>query len=330
MLLVGDIGGTWAKLALVAPGGDGATVPAAEAALATKDYSTLEELVRAFLRPMRAAVERAVFAVAGPVVRGSATLTNLGWVLDEARLREALGISSVALINDLVAKAYAVPHLGPKSLHTLQRGVVDPGGSIAVVAPGTGLGESFLTWDGDRYRAHASEAGHSDFAPVDDLQVELLRWLSRDLDHVSFERVCSGRGVPNLYRFLEDRGGAPRSSRTAAQLQTAEDPTPVIFAAGLDERDPCALSVATVQLFAAILAAEAGNAALRVLATGGVYLAGGLPRRLLPILSRPEFLERFQRKGRLKPVLSRIPLHVVTRANVGLLGARHYAVQGHS
>lgn len=326
MLLLGDIGGTRARLALVSPGGDPAA-PAAEATLASQDYHGLEELVRAFLRPTNGTVDRAVFAVAGPVVSGSATLTNLHWVLEEERLRDALGLPSVRLINDLLAMAHAVPHLGPESLHTIQPGSSERCGPLAVVAPGTGLGEAFLTWDGVRYRAHPSEAGHADFAPADELQVDLLRWLSTKFDHVSYERVCSGRGVPNLHRFLEQRGTVLGSPRTAALLQAAEDPTPVIFGAALDQLQPCPLSMATVELFAAILAAEAGNAALRVLATGGVYLGGGLPRRLLSILNRSAFLERFRRKGRLTPLLSRIPLHVLMRPNVALLGAFHYATE---
>jgi glucokinase len=326
VLLIGDIGGTWARLALVAPGGDPAA-PAAEARFASGSYAGLEALVGAFLGSTDATVDRAVFAVAGPVVGGSATLTNLDWVLEEQQLRRALGFGSLRLVNDLLAMANALPHLGPESLHTIQAGSAARGGALAVVAPGTGLGEAFLIRDGARYRAQPSEAGHSDFAPADELQRELLQWLSARFAHVSFERVCSGRGMPNLYRFLEERGTVSGLPRISALVHGAEDPTPVICGAALDERQPCPLSLATVELFAAILAAEAGNAALRVLATGGVYLGGGVPRRLLPILERPDFLERFRRKGRLSTLLAEIPLHIVVRPNVALLGAFHYAME---
>lgn len=324
MLLVGDIGGTFARLALVTPE-HGLAQPVREATLATGRYAGLEALVAEFLPPASERVERIVLAVAGPVNGGRAELSNVGWVLDEQTLSQRLGGAPVHLLNDLVAMASAIPYLDPGALHTLQAGVPLEGGAIAVVAPGTGLGEAYLTWDGARYRAHPSEGGHADFAPTDALQGELLAWLSARFDHVSVERVCSGRGLPGLYDFLAQRGPLRESGRVAERLAAVQDRTPVIVDSAFDEREPSALSLAAVELFAAILAAEAGNAALRVLATGGVYLGGGLPRRVLRVLAGDAFLERFRRKGRLSSMLGRVPVHVITRPGAVLLGAALFA-----
>jgi glucokinase len=324
ILLVGDVGATNTRLTLVA----GPARPPSvlqEVVLPSGRYAGLEEPVREFLRRAPGRPSRAVFAVAGPVVEGRADLTNLGWVLEEQGLREALGVASVHLLNDLVAMAYAIPHLGPESLVTLQAGRPVAEGPRAVVAPGTGLGQAFLTWTGSAYRAHSSEGGHVDFAPIGQEQDELLHHMRRRYEHVSSERVCSGRALPELYAFLRDRAAEPEIGAVVDRLAAAPDQTPVIVDAALGTPSS-ALCRATVELFALILAAEAGNAALRVLATGGVYLGGGLPRRLLPVLTRDPFLDRFRQKGRLSPLLRRIPLHVVIRPNIGLFGALHFAL----
>ncbi|MFN2564688.1 MAG: glucokinase [Gemmatimonadaceae bacterium] len=325
MLLAGDIGATHARLALVSLEA-GLARPVREASFPSQRYPSLEAVVREFLGPPAPPVDRAVFAVAGPVVRGAAELTNLGWVISEEGLRDALGVASVRLLNDVVALAYGVPRLAEDALRTLQRGAAEAHGAIAVVAPGTGLGEAFLTWDGDAYRAHPAEAGHTDFAPADELQGELLAWLRGRFDHVSFERVCSGQGIPNLYDFLKERDAAPEQPLLAERLAAADDRTPLIVDAAFDERAPCALCLATLDLFAAILAAEAGNAALRVLATGGVYLGGGMPRRVLPLLEREHFLESFRSKDRMAALLAEIPLHVIVARGVALRGAAYVAL----
>lgn len=326
MLLIGDIGGTHARLALISRE-QGAARPVREGVQPTQRYERFETIVEEFLAPdPTIRIERAVFAVAGAVVRGSAELTNVGWVLDERQLGAALGLSSVRLVNDLVALAYGVPQLGPEALRTLQRGEPEEHGPIAVVAPGTGLGEAYLGWDGTDYRARPSEGGHADFAPGDELQVELLAWVWRRRDHVSYEWVCSGLGVPNLYDFLKERGTAPEEPWLAERLAAAEDRSPVIVQAAFDERAPSALCLATLELFASILAAEAGNAGLRGVATGGVYLGGGMPRRVLPLLERASFVERFRRKGRASELVARMPLHVIVARGTALRGAAHVAL----
>jgi glucokinase len=210
--------------------------------------------------------------------------------------------------------------LEPGDLETLNPGTPAPGGAIAIIAPGTGLGEAFLTWGGTRYQAHPSEGGHVDFAPATARELDMLRFLQSRFGHVSYERVCSGRGLPNIYAYLRESRVAEEPAWLAEQLETAADRTPVIVEAAQAD-PPCALCVATLDTFVSIMGAEAGNLALKVLATGGVYVAGGIPRRILPALERDGFMQAFRRKGRFAELLDRIPVHVVLNLKVGLMGA---------
>jgi glucokinase len=323
MLLVGDIGGTKTSLAIY-PDEGGPRKPATEATYPSARYVGLDVLVRDFLSGMDCRVDRACFGVAGPVVDGRATITNLPWVLDESGLQAALGTAHVRLLNDLTAIACAVPFLVDEELHTLNAGDPAPTGALAVIAPGTGLGEAFLTWDGSRYQPQPSEGGHASFAPVSLKQVELLRYLFGRFAHVSSERVCSGSGIPNIYAFLRDSGQAREPEWLARQLATAPDPTPLIVQFALDDERPSDLCRATLETFVTILGAEAGNLALKVLATGGVYLGGGIPPRLLRLLERPAFLDAFRGKGRMAGLLDRVPIHVILNPNAALLGAACY------
>jgi glucokinase len=322
MLLAADIGGTKTSLAIFSLEA-GLRAPLAEAIFPSGAYSSLEALVAEFLSRVNVKPERASFGVAGPVVAGQATVTNLPWVMDETQLQTALDLSSVHLLNDLDAIAHAVPRLEPDDLHTLNEGRAAHGGAIAVIAPGTGLGEAFLTWDGTRYRTHASEGGHADFAPTNPLEIELLRYLQQGLglEHVSYERVCSGRGLPNIYAYLKDSGYAEEPAWLAEQLAVADDPTPVIVNAALDGERSCELCVATLNTFVSILGAEMGNLALKVLATGGVYLGGGIPPRIIPALKHERFMQTFRRKGRMSQLLIQIPVQVILNPKVALLGA---------
>jgi len=319
MFLAGDIGGTKTNLAVFSPE-TGPRAPLVEATFPSVRYPSLEALVREFLAQVDLKVERASFGVPGPVVAHRATVTNLPWVIDETRLETALGLSSVRLLNDLESIAHAVPFLESDDLHTLNEGESAPGGAIAVVAPGTGLGEAFLTWNGSCYQAHPSEGGHTDFAPSNPLEIELLRYLLARFDHVSYERVCSGLGLPNIYAYLKGSSYVDEPAWLAEQLEAADDPTPVIVRAALDEERQCELCVATLNVFVSILGAEAGNLALKTLATGGVYLGGGIPPRILPALKQERFMEAFQRKGRFSDLLARVPVHVILNPKVALLG----------
>jgi glucokinase len=320
MLLAGDIGATKTILAVYAPEGVPGT-PLAEATFVSAEYPSLEALVQKFLAQAGAGVERASFGVAGPVVGGRVTTTNLPWVIDEEHLRRSLNLTAVRIANDLEAIARAVPELQPSDLYTLHRGEPVAGGTRAVVAPGTGLGEAFLVWDGARYRAHASEGGHTDFAPTSALEVELLGYLQQRLGHVSYERICSGLGVPNIYAFLKDNGHAEEPVWMAERLRSIADPTPLIIGNALDRDASCALCRSTLDIFVSVLGSEAGNLALKVLATGGLYLGGGIPPRILSLLEDGPFLESFRSKGRMSDLLSRVPVHVILNPTAALLGA---------
>jgi glucokinase len=318
MLIAGDIGGTKTLLALYDPD-RGPRRPVAEDEFPSARYPGLEAMVEEFLDRHRARAAAACFDVAGPVIDGRAQLTNLPWVIEERSLREKLGLRSATLLNDLQAIARAVPELQPQELHTVKPGKEQPRAAKAVIAPGTGLGEAFLVWSGGEYAAFASEGGHCDFAPADDLQIELLRYMRARHAHVGYEWVCSGMGLPNVYDFLRDSRQAAESRELAAQLAQAADRTPLIVGAALRApADPlCAL---TLRCFLAILGAEAGNLALKVLATGGVYVGGGVAPRILPQLEDGTFARAFAAKGRFSALLESIPVHViVTRA--ALLGA---------
>ena len=324
LLLVADVGGTKADLAVIdRAGGPRASVVAGR--LPSTEYASLEALLAAFIVQQQVrGVTGASIAVAGPVSQGRAMITNLGWEPTEQGLGHALGLGQVRLLNDLEAIATAIPELRPDDADVLLAGTASPTGAIGVVAPGTGLGEAFLVRDGARPVAHPSEGGHCDFAPVDEEQVALYHWCERRFGHVSYERVCSGIGLPNLYAFLTESGRAPASDDVAAALGQVRDATPVICEQAL-RPDPDPACAAAVALFLRILAQESGNVALRVLGTGGVFLAGGLTRRLRRLLDPERFAAAFLRKGRLGELLRDVPVSLVTADRVALLGA---AVRG--
>ena len=318
LLLAGDIGGTKTALAVYSAE-RGPRAPLAECEFPSGKYASLGTMVREFLTGTGLTVERACFAVAGPVIAGSAKVTNLPWQLDETELRAELQLESVNLLNDLEAIGDAVPTLGSPDLHQLNPGVPVVGGVWAVIAPGTGLGEAFLTWDGTRYRAFPSEGGHADFAPTNELETGLLVYLLRRFGHVSVERVCSGPGLLNIYQYLRDSGYAPESAELARAL-TAVDYGPSLIGGAALRPDPDPLSRAALELFVSILGAEAGNLALKVLSLGGVYLAGGIPPRILPALQDGRFLGAFTAKGRMGELLARVPVWVVA-LRAAILGA---------
>lgn len=326
MLLAGDIGGTKTTLAVFSRDA-GPRKPLVEATFPSDQYPSLEALVQEFLRQAKVRVERASFGVAGPVVLGRAKITNLPWVTEEKQLASALNLKSVQLLNDLAAIAHAVPILEPSDLHTLNVGKPEPQGTLAVMAPGTGLGEAFLSWDGTRYRAYASEGGHADFAPTNEFELELLRYLLRRYEHVSYERVCSGMGIPNIYAFLKESGYAEEPAWLREQLPVAKDPTPIIVSAALDDKRPCELCISTLNTFVSILGAAAGNLALQVLATGGVYLGGGIPPRVLPVLKTERFMQTCKSKGRMTDLMSQIPVHVILNPKSALLGAAVHGLE---
>jgi glucokinase len=326
MLLAGDIGGTKTSLAVYEIEHSLGS-PFTQVTYPSAQYESLEALVATFLAETGLPIEQAVFGVAGPVLGGRATITNLPWDISAEHLSRHFGFTTVHLLNDLEAIAVAIPVLGDEDLMQLHAGSAVCDGNIAVIAPGTGLGEAFLTREGAFYQAHPSEGGHSDFAPATPLQAELWNYLSAGNEHVSFERVCSGLGMPNLYRFLRDTGRGSEPEWLTRQLAQVSDPTPIIVNAALDRNRPPSLCIETLRLFASILGGEAGNLALTVMATGGVYVAGGIPPRILPFLTDGVFEQAFCRKGRLSSLVEPIPVYAVLNRHVALLGAAQFGLQ---
>ena len=325
MLLAGDIGGTKTDLAVYSLEA-GPRAPLASAEFHSASYPSLESVVNDFLSTVKLPVDRAIFDVAGPVITGRARITNLPWVIDEKTIAKEMKIESAHLINDLEAIARSIPILRPDDMHTLNVGEPALGTTMAVIAPGTGLGESFLTWDGSSYIAHSSEGGHADFAPTDDLQIGLLQYVRKYFDHVSYEHVCSGIGIPYIYDYLRDSGNETESPKIAQKLAAARDRTPVIITSALDPAVPSKLCAATLDTFISILGAEAGNLVLKVLATGGLFLAGGIPIHILPALDDSRFIESFKRKGRFTDLLTRTPVHVVV-AKAAMIGVAYYGLE---
>jgi glucokinase len=327
MLLAGDIGGTKTILALFSLKA-GAYKPIAEETFSSASHARFEIMAESFTARAGIPIDRAVLGVAGPVVNGRARITNLPWVMDEKKLQKSLNIPDLRLINDLEAIAHAVTILKPSDLRTINRGKPFSGGAIAVIAPGTGLGESFLTaqgqGSGSLYRAHPSEGGHADFAPRNPLECELLRYLRKRFPHVSYERVCSGQGIHEIYTFLKKTGRGSEPAWLAGELAAADDPTPVIVNAAVKRSPSSRLCLNTLHVFTSILGAETGNLALKVMATKGVFLGGGIPPAILPVLKNGPFLGAFSNKGRMSNLLSRVPVHVIMNPRAALLGAAAY------
>lgn len=312
MILAGDVGATKTALALFS--GD-PREPACLETYPSAAHSGLEEIVRAFLAAHPATVEAACFGVAGPVRDGRVKAVNLAWPVEAASVAGALGLPAVVLLNDLEANAYGIRALRPEDLAVLNEGEPGAAGNAAVISAGTGLGEAGLYWDGRRHHPFATEGGHADFAPRSDVELALLRFLRREHPHVSVERVCSGMGVVNLYRFLLDE----RAETQPAWFREAEDRAAAVSRAALEHGDRTASDA--LDLLCSIYGAEAGNLALKVMATGGVYVGGGIAPKILPRLRDGRFVAAFADKGRLRGLLERIPVRVILNERAALLGA---------
>jgi glucokinase len=314
-VLVGDVGGTKCLLALCDERGR----VAFEKRIESKAYPQFHLLAQAFLKDAGERPERACFAVAGPVVDDRCRATNLPWVIDARTLESNLGIERVKLVNDFYAQALAVLELPPEDILQIYPGTSVGSGPVAVLGAGTGLGEAFLFHSGARYEVISSEGGHVDFAPTSERQIELLRYLREKIGgRVSYERILSGIGLVHIYSFLRDRGyGREREGVRAAMEH--EDPAAVITRYGVPGED--GLCDTTIDLFCEIYGQEAGNLALKIMATGGVYLCGGVTLHVLPRLLDGPFQRAYVDKGRLSPVVKGIPVRVVKNSRSGLVGA---------
>ncbi|HXH83977.1 MAG TPA: glucokinase [Candidatus Tectomicrobia bacterium] len=317
MILAGDVGGTKTALGLYRPGPAGPDLVEA-ATFPSREAPSLEAIIAGFLDARgRPAIEVACVGVAGAVVEGRTAVTNLTWTIDERSLAAAIPARRVRLLNDLEAAAHGVLALPPAAFHVLQAGV-ERAGPVALIAAGTGLGEAFVVRAGERPVVVATEGGHADFAPRGELQEDLLRYLRKAFGRASYERVLSGPGLHNVYRFLRDTGVAPESPAVAARIAD-DDPGAVITEQALAGADRlCALAL---DVLVSVYGAEAGNLALRTLALGGVVLGGGIAPRILPRLAAGSFLTAFRDKGRLAPLMETIPVRVALDPSAPLLGA---------
>jgi glucokinase len=268
-------------------------------------------------------IEHAAFGIAGPVINGRCEATNIPWVVDARELAACVGLPSVGLINDLEATAYGILRLRESDTLMLNAGVARLRGNIAVIAAGTGLGEAGLIWNGRRYQALASEGGHTDFAPRNDLEIDLLRYLLTKYKRVSYERVVSGMGIVNLYHFFRTRIASTEPKWLSDEMMTG-DPAAAISHAALAGKDEAC--VRTMELFVSLYGAEAGNLALKLLAAGGVYVAGGIAPKILPLLQQATFIDSFTTKGRLSDLVKAMPVYVVLNDKIALHGAAHYAL----
>jgi glucokinase len=321
MILAGDIGGTNTRLAFVVAGGERLSV-AEEATFPSREYAGLEAVLERFLSSHRFPVEGACFGVAGPVRHGRVDATNLPWVVDSRSLARQLGLERVGLINDLEANAHGIAELEAKDFAVLNAGAADAQGNRAIISAGTGLGEAGLYWDGTRHMPFATEGGHATFAPRGALEMDLLRHVSTQFQHVSVERVLSGPGLLQIYRFLRDAGHGEEPAWLAEQLRQ-RDPPAVIAETALEGKN--GLCIQALDLLVSIYGAEAGNLALKAMATGGVFIGGGIAPKILSKLRDPMFLESFSAKGRMKPLLLAMPVQVILNDKTALLGAARHA-----
>ncbi|MHC5615643.1 MAG: glucokinase [Nostoc sp.] len=332
LLLAGDIGGTKTILQLVETSDSTSLHTIYQESFQSGDFPDLVPIVQEFLvKANRPIPQKACFAIAGPVVQNTAKLTNLAWFLDTERLEQELGIPHVSLINDFAAVGYGILGLQKQDLLTLQVGKSQPEAPIGIIGAGTGLGQGFLIKQGQHYQVFPSEGGHADFAPRTELEFQLLKHLldKHDIQRVSVERVVSGLGIVAIYQFLRDRKFATESpdiaqivrtwEQEAGQEEKSVDPGAAIGTAALQKCDR--LCEQTLQLFIDAYGAEAGNLALKLLPYGGLYIAGGIAPKILPLIQNSGFLLNFTQKGRMRRLLEEIPVYIILNSQVGLIGA---------
>lgn len=316
-ILAADIGGTKTNAALYQADNSGLKI-VREKRYVSADHSSLTDIIRDF--SAGSLPDRISAAVAGPVINGKSKLTNLPWVLDSSAMSQEMKIP-VCFLNDLEATAFGLAGLGEKELATLAAGETGAKGNLAIIAPGTGLGEAGLFWDGQRYHPFATEGGHSDFAPRTALDVEIFYYLQKQFGHVSWERLVSGMGIKNIFHFLTTSRKEQIPEWLSQRLQD-EDPAAVISQAALHHED--LVCAETMELFVRYLATEAASLVLKLMATGGLYLAGGIPPKILSLLQSETWTKNFDNDGRMHDLSDRIPVYVVLNDKMALQGAAYY------
>ena len=324
MILAGDVGGTKTILGLFKRA-RGRLRPVREETFSSQAHASLGAIVSEFLSRGRQELQAFAVGVAGPVVGGRSHVVNLRWPVDAARLSRELGLSPVLVLNDLEATAWGIPELPPRKVLSLTPGLRGRPGNAALIAAGTGLGMALLFWDGERHVPSASEGGHQEFAPRDDLEIALLRAMRRRHGRVSIERLVAGPGFLAIYRFLTENGWGQASPLMSRRLGEADDPNAAIVAAALAGEDPVAEK--TLDMFVSLYGSAAGDLALLAKATAGVYVGGGIAPKILPRLRSGEFVRAFRDKGRLSPLMKQIPVRVILEPRTALLGAAARAAQ---
>jgi glucokinase len=319
-VLAGDIGGTKTRLAVFDVHGTRLET-VTERSYPSGSYSGLENIVQDFFGGTRADCRQACFGIAGPVQRGRAQTTNLPWIVEERAMAAVFGFERVALINDLEANAWGIGALRENDFCALNAGRPDAGGNACIISAGTGLGEAGLYWDGQRHWPFACEGGHASFSPSSDLEIALLKYLRERFGHASWERVLSGRGLVNVHDFLRSHRGVSVPSWLRAEM-SAGDPAATISRAALDGRD--SLCAEALDLFIHLYGVEAGNHALKIMATGGVYLGGGIAPKNLERFKGQLFMQGFLDKGRMQPLLAAMPVKIIVNERTALYGTALY------
>ena len=323
MILAGDIGGTKTNVALFEEDADKLGAPITQQSFPSKQYDSLDAIIKEYIAAHPAEVKYACFGIAGPVVGGRVETPNLAWKVDGNVLAQTIGVERVDLINDLEATAFGIEGLKDAQLYTLNAGDQSRTGHRALIAAGTGLGMAGIFWDGGHYRPIASEGGHADFAPRNDMEIDLLRYLTEKFGgHVSYERALSGPGLFNIYSFLRDTKQADEPDWLAEEIASG-DKTAAVSKAALANKSE--LAVKALDLFVTIYGAAAGNLALTFKSVSGLYIGGGIAPKIIEKLKSGGFMSAFQDKGRLSSLVGSIPVHVILDDKTALYGASRCA-----
>ena len=290
------------------------------------EYESLESIISLYIQEFNVKVNRVVIAIAGPITNGRSVVTNLPWVLEEQNIKNKFNFETVKFLNDLEASAYFIPFLEESDVVVIQTGNPLPNKNISIVSPGTGLGEAFLTWDGTHYISHATEGGHTSFAPETHEQDKLLQFLREKLGkRISFERVCSGIGVKNIFDFLVNSGYKIEPDSLKKEIEAVSDIVPIVLSTGCFKPGESRICDKTIEIFVSILASECANFALKTMSLSGIFIGGGIPPKILPAISNNDiFLKYLLDKGRMSPLIKNIPVKVIINKNTTLLGCARY------